>query len=105
MYATNFNLTSDPRLKDIYGTVEDGLEIALLLNPINYRWKDHRNDFVHIGFSTDEVRDVRPELVKTDDRGYGRLSYAKITAINTAAIHGLNNKNETAWTEISWMLI
>lgn len=95
MHATDFNLASDPIWKDIYDEKVDGLGIALQLNPIMYRWKDRRNDFMHIGFSTKDVCLVRPELVKYDDNGYGMLSYSKITAINTAAIQDLNAKFET----------
>ncbi len=95
MYATDFNLTSDPRLKNTYGLVSNGLDIVMKLRPVNYRWKDCRNDYMHIGFLTNEVEKVRPELVKYDDVGFGRLSYSKITAINTAAIQNLNYKLET----------
>jgi len=65
------------------------------LHPVYHTWKDHRNDFVNIGFLTNEVEMVRPELVKYNDKGYGMLSYARITAINTAAIQGLNRKVDT----------
>jgi hypothetical protein len=100
MYATDFNLTSDPRLKDIYNTVNNGLEIALALNPVAFRWKDHRDDYIHIGFSSKEVETVRPELVKYDDEGFGRVSYAMITAINNAAIHDLDFKLKTVEDEL-----
>lgn len=93
--AGDFILSSDSRLKDVYGYVEDGLEIALALNPSTYRWKDHRDDYIHIGFIAQEVMRVRPELVKTGLYDFLAVSYSKITAINTAAIHGLNRKIDT----------
>ena len=91
--AQDFILDSDPRLKDVEGTVENGLDIALALNPVNYKWKDRRNNYLHIGFLTTEMKEVRPELVKSGE--YDSLSYSRIVAINTAAIHGLNQKIET----------
>jgi hypothetical protein len=94
MYAANFIQTSDPKLKDIYETVNNGLEIVMQLNPITYRWKDHRDDYVHIGFSSTEVEKIRPELVIYDNEGYGNLAYSNISAINTAAIQGLYRKIE-----------
>jgi hypothetical protein len=90
--ATDFNLSSDVRLKDVYDVVEDGLDIVMQLRPIRYRWKDHRDDYIHIGFTTQEVEKVRPELVKYDVLGFGSMSYAKISAINTAAIQTLEKK-------------
>ena len=69
----------------------NGLEIALALNPVYYKWKDKKNDFQHIGFLTNNVSSIRPELVKKGDP-FDSLSYSRITAINNAAIHELNDK-------------
>ena len=92
--AGNFGLSSDPRLKDVEDAIVNGLEIALALNPVFYKWKDKRNDFQHIGFLTTQVEIVRPELVKKG-KEFDSLFYNRITAINTAAIHDLNDKIET----------
>ena len=89
MYAGNFIQTSDRSLKDVYSRVEDGLDIVMKLNPVNYRWKDHKDDYIHIGFLAQEVENIRPELVYYDIEKYGHIAYANITAINTAAIQSL----------------
>jgi hypothetical protein len=93
-YAGAFAFQSDPRLKNVENTPVNGLEIALALNPVFYKWKDKRDDFQHLGFLTTEVEKVRPELVKKGGE-FDSLSYTRVTAINTSAIHGLNDKIET----------
>ncbi len=89
--AADFALASDPRLKIVESPVTNGLEIIEALNPVNYTWKDKRDDYSHIGFLTTDVEKVRPELVikgqETDS-----LSYMRFTAINTAAIKELNDQ-------------
>jgi len=89
-YAQDFQILSDPRTKNIEGTVTNGLDIVLSLNPINYKWKDRRDDYSHIGFSTTEVKKIRPELVMSGvGDEYDSLSYSMISAINTSAIQQL----------------
>ena len=100
MYAQNFIQTSDSRLKDVYGKVDNGLDIVMKLNPVNYRWKNHKDDYIHIGFLADEVEDIRPELVYYDIEKYSNLAYANITAINTAAIQTLYGKVKELEKEI-----
>jgi len=98
--AADYQLSSDFRLKENIIPVIDGLKIALELNPINYTWKDKRDNYKHIGFIAQEVQYIRPELVSYDVDGYGSISYHRITAINTAAIHELNDKIEELKFEI-----
>jgi hypothetical protein len=92
-WAKDFILYSDPRLKNIKGSVVNGLEIVEGLNPIEYTWKDKQDEYSHIGFSTEEVKQIRPELVKEGEE-YDSLSYSRITAINTAAIKELLKRIE-----------
>jgi len=87
--AANYHLNSDPRMKDVYGPPEDALSIISALEPVSFRWKDHRDDHIHIGFLSDNIKCVRPELVKEAPGEYDSVSYSKITAINTAAIKEL----------------
>lgn len=102
-HAQDFVLPSDPRLKNDIESVESGLDIALQLKPVRYKWKDKRDDYYHIGFLTTDVEKVRPELVSkaTSEDTYDSLSYSTITAINNAAIHELNEKHNRTEKELT----
>jgi hypothetical protein len=91
-WAADYVLSSDISLKDNIEIVKNGLEIALALKPVNFTWKDKRDDFNHIGFISQDIEKVRPELVSHDANGLGSVSYTKISAINNAAIHELYKK-------------
>lgn len=95
--ATNFHLGSDVTLKkDIIPLADQGLCMALKLNPVQYHWKDkNRGIQLEVGYIANEVEKVCPSLVDQDSDGLKILSYSKITSINTAGIHGLYNKFES----------
>jgi len=86
--ATDFVLSSDPKLKTEITSVSGALNIIQELNPVEYKWKDKRDDYFHIGYLTSDVKKVRPELVQ-EGTDYETLSYSRFTAINTAAIKEL----------------
>lgn len=94
-WAADFINSSDRILKDVYFTVEDGLERVMKLNPVTFRWKDHSDDFIHTGFIAQEVQKLYPELVKEGSDGLLSLSYGKMSAIAIAGVQGLNCKVDT----------
>jgi len=98
--ADDFVMSSDPRLKNIEDTEVNGLDLVRQMNPVLYKWKDKKDNYTHIGFLTNEIEKIRPELVTTLKSGYQALSYSKITAINTAGIKDLNKKVETIEQEL-----
>ena len=59
------------------------------LNPVTYRCKDKRNDYIHVGFVAQEVQEFFPELVKEDSDGFLALSYSKMSALAIAGVQGL----------------
>jgi len=85
--AADYILSSDARLKKNIKPIENGLEMALALNPVTFDWRDCRDEYNHVGFIAQDVREVREELAPNDG-----VSYSRITAINNAAIHELNKK-------------
>ena len=89
-WAKDYLLDSDRRLKDVYSTVTDGLDMVMKLNPVTYRWKDKRDDDIHIGFIAQEVQKVRSELVQKSGDGFLSLSYGKMSALAIAGVQGLN---------------
>jgi hypothetical protein len=67
--ATGFFQSSDLRLKDIIS--RDG-------DVIKYKWKDKRDDKIHIGYVAQEVQKENPEQVNTDDKGMLSVNYIEI---------------------------
>ena len=65
------------------------------LNPVTFRWKDKRNDDIHIGFIAQEVQKVRSELVDVDSDGFLSLSYGRMSVLAIAGVQGLSRKVDT----------
>ena len=84
--AEDFILNSDVRLKDNIDDLK-----AYKLRPVSFDWIDSKVS--DIGFIAQEVEEFYPEVVTTDEDGFKRLSYSKITAINAARINELEDEN------------
>ena len=67
--ATAFFQSSDLRLKDIIS--RDG-------DVIKYKWKDKRDDKIHIGYVAQEVQKENPDQVNADDKGILSVNYIEI---------------------------
>lgn len=68
IYAASVNAPSDLRLKENIRPIPDSLAGILKLRPVTFDWrKDHEHG---IGFIAQEVRDVFPQLVTNDGKGY-----------------------------------
>ncbi|MDD5164827.1 MAG: tail fiber domain-containing protein [Patescibacteria group bacterium] len=76
--------TSDERLKNIYGYYQGGLAALSAINPIKFSYKGE--DFVHVGFSAQNVKSVLPEASALQDSGYWSLDDTSITALTVNAI-------------------
>jgi len=67
--ATAFFQSSDLRLKDI--VKRDG-------DVIKYKWKDKRDDKIHIGYVAQEVQKENPDQVNVDEKGILSVNYIEI---------------------------
>lgn len=67
--ATGFFQSSDLRLKDIIS--RDG-------DVIKYKWKDKRDNKIHIGYVAQEVQKENPDQVNADDKGILSVNYIEI---------------------------
>ncbi len=67
--AAGFFQSSDLRLKDIIS--RDG-------DVIKYKWKDKRDDKIHIGYVAQEVQKENPDQVNADDKGILSVNYIEI---------------------------
>jgi hypothetical protein len=75
IYATDFILTSDRRLKSNIKDLEtESVPLLKVINPVTFNNGD-------IGFIAQDFENRVPELVNTMDDGYLALKYSKITAL------------------------
>jgi len=63
--ATDFNSTSDISLKEHIHSIEDPLRKVLQINGVGFRWKNTKEDA--IGVIAQDIEEVFPELVKSND--------------------------------------
>ena len=75
---------SDIRLKKDIKPLKSALSTLGKLQGKSYRWKD--NNEPDIGLIAQELEEVIPELVKTDNNGYKSIVYQKLTAVLIEAV-------------------
>ncbi|WP_339791536.1 tail fiber domain-containing protein [uncultured Imperialibacter sp.] len=100
MFATNFNTTSDGRLKENITPIEHSLANTLKLRGVSYNWVDKaKSQSRQIGVIAQEVEKVYPEFVHTNEEGMKSVNYAQMVAVLIEAIKELNTQIETLKTE------
>ncbi|WP_296622100.1 tail fiber domain-containing protein [Marivirga sp.] len=93
--AVTVNQTSDKRYKKGITTLDNSLENTLKLRGASYYWKDqNKSQKRQIGVIAQEVEEVYPEFVHTNQEGYKSVNYAQMTAVLIEAIKELNAKVE-----------
>jgi hypothetical protein len=86
---------SDIRLKKDIKPIMNALDNIAQLRGITFRWKDNEKDTgVHLGVIAQEVEEVFPEVVSTDNKGYKSVDYSKLTAPLIEAVKELKAENE-----------
>lgn len=85
--ATDFNSTSDERLKKNIKPIDDALGKVLSLAGVEFDWAE--TDQSAIGVIAQQVEQVVPELVHTDASGFKSVSYGNLTALLIEAIKEL----------------
>ena len=88
--ATDYNSTSDVKLKDNINTINNGLEIITSIDPISFNWKE--NGKKSYGVIAQDIEKILPELVSGEDTKH--VSYIQLIAFLIAAIKELNDKIE-----------
>lgn len=95
--ATDFAATSDLRLKNVIGYIDNATETVEQINGIKFRWNDTATklgfESAHeqeIGVIAQEVEAVLPEAIHRDDKGYLRVSYDRLVPVLIEAIKELN---------------
>jgi len=68
VYATNGTInTSDRKLKQNISNINYGLDAIMKLQPVQYQWKDQRDEAYKLGLIAQDVLEIVPEVVKTHD--------------------------------------
>lgn len=78
-YASNFQATSDKRLK--FGFEELNESILDGITPYRYGRRDKNPKERFVGVIAQDVQEVLPEAVRTDGNGYLSVDYAALTAV------------------------
>lgn len=71
---------SDIRLKDVTDYDYNVSEIK----PMNYYWKDKRDEKKHVGYSAQEVQKVMPDAVNEDENGMLSVNYIEVLVAKIA---------------------
>lgn len=83
---------SDVRYKKNFSKIENPLSKVLALNGLHYDWRIDEfkdNNFSksrQIGFIAQELEEIFPEMVFTDEKGYKSVDYAKLTPVLVEAM-------------------
>jgi len=86
--STQYNTTSDVRLKENIKTIVDGSSKIMAMNPVSHTWKANpTEDAVH-GFIAQEMKDIVPESVTGEPEGEEmmQMDYGRITPVIVAGL-------------------
>jgi trimeric autotransporter adhesin len=96
--------SSDARLKADIVPVGDVLGRVAQLQPVRFRWRTdefperHLGNTVNVGLIAQQVEQVFPELVSTDDQGYKLVSASELPYLTIAAVKELKAANDSLKT-------
>ncbi len=105
-YSTGGWQGSDRRWKKNILPITDALDKVRLLKGITFEWNGEKypemgfSEGVHLGFIAQDVEQIIPELVKTDENGYKAVAYDNITALLVEALKQQDEKILRLETEI-----
>ncbi len=92
--------TSDRRLKTNIQPLQNALDNTLKLRGVSYNWIDANKIRTNqIGVIAQEVEELYPEFVHTDDKGMKSVNYSQMVAVLIEAVKELNTKIEILETE------
>lgn len=99
IYAGDFYVTSDDRLKNRVGNVQNALAAVNSLNGFKFTWnekaaelRNYTNETTQVGVSAQEVEAILPEAVHTDADGYKTVSYDSLVPLLIEAVKELTEK-------------
>ena len=94
-YGGTSSQSSDLRLKTNIKQLDGSLDKVLSLRGVSYNWIDpSKTQRTQIGVIAQEVEEIYPEFVYTDNKGMKSVNYAQMTAVLIEAVKGLNAQIE-----------
>ena len=99
-YTGNISACSDARYKRDVRTIRSALTTVEQLRGVAYHWRKDEfpdkefDDGEHTGFIAQEIKDILPNVVTTDDNGYMSVDYSRITPLLVEAVKELKAENE-----------
>ena len=89
---TAWSANSDATLKKDIESLHPSLDKILSLRPVTFHWKreDSAVDTTHLGLIAQEVQEVIPELVDTDNDGLKSVRYTDLIPFMVNAIQELH---------------
>ena len=100
--ATSVTETSDRRLKTNIQPLKNALDNTLQLRGVSYNWMDEsKSRDNQIGVIAQEVEEIYPEFVHTDEEGMKSVNYSQMVAVLIEAVKDLNAKIEALENENS----
>lgn len=82
--STDYNSSSDKRLKKNIKTVSNALEAVSSLRGVSFDWKEGGGKA--IGLIAQEVKEILPDIVTSDENGYMGIKYTNIIGLLVEAI-------------------
>jgi len=82
--ATNFNTTSDVTLKTNVETLTGSLDAVKAMRGVSYDWIENGNS--EVGVIAQEVEEVIPDVVSTNDQGIKSVKYGNLVGVLIEAI-------------------
>jgi hypothetical protein len=88
-------LTSDARWKGNINSIENSLERITQLRGVTYEWTDKsKGEGEQLGVIAQEVEELFPQVVHTDNQGYKSVEYSKLVAPLIEAVKSLSAEND-----------
>jgi len=97
---------SDKRFKKDIEPINSALSNVLKLKPVKYSWNTeefpdkHFDNKRHIGLIAQEVEEVYPEIVNTNDEGFKSIDYSKLVPVLIKAVQEQQAEIEALKKEI-----
>jgi len=99
--STNYSTSSDYRLKNVKGNVENALERTLKLNPVVFEWKADKR--ISEGFIAHEAQEIFADAVNGEKDGekMQSMDYGRITPLLVKAIQEQQTQIDALQSEIN----
>jgi hypothetical protein len=99
--ATSWTATSDERLKNITGNIENALDAVQTLRAVKFTWIADEENKSQVGLIAQDVQTVLPEVISEDAEGYLGIRYTETIPLLVAAIQEQQTIIETLKADIA----